>query len=234
MRYLASAIFLLSTLNVTVQAADRVSLLDQEDRISYSIGHQIGTDFKRQQLALDEVSIREGIDHGLNGVAPLLDQKQMSLALIELKKNITSKMKQEAALKKQAKKQLEQEKRQAGIEFMQQNQNRKDVKTMPSGLQYKILKSGSGLHPQDTDYVTFNYRAKTLDGREFDSSYKKGKPATYRANGVLPGFTEAIKMMQPGAIWELYLPPEQAYGRQGPLAHQTIIIETELLSINQQ
>ena len=81
------------------------------------------------------------------------------------------------------------------------------------------------------DYVTFHYRAKTLDGKEYDSSYKKGKPATYRANGVIPGFTEAIQMMQPGAKWELYIPPELAYGRQGPLAHQTVIIEVELLSI---
>jgi len=105
------------------------------------------------------------------------------------------------------------------------------VKTMPSGLQYKVLTKGAGLKPKIDDYVTFNYRAKTLDGREYDSSTKKGGPVTYRANGVLPGFTEAIQMMQPGAKWELYLPPEQAYGRQGPIAHQTIILEVELLSV---
>jgi FKBP-type peptidyl-prolyl cis-trans isomerase FklB len=114
---------------------------------------------------------------------------------------------------------------------MLENQAKEGVKTMPSGLQYKVLKKGDGTKPAIDDYVTFNYRARTLDGREYDSSSKKGGPVTYRANGVLPGFTEAIQMMRPGAKWELYLPPEQAYGRQGPIAHQTIILEVELLSI---
>lgn len=116
---------------------------------------------------------------------------------------------------------------------MQQNQSREGVKTLPSGLQYLELTPGKGAKPKIDNTVTFNYRAKTINGREFDSSYKKGKPATYRANGVLPGFTEAIQMMQPGAKWQLYIPPEQAYGRQGPLAYQTIILEVELLSVGQ-
>ena len=208
------------------------SLLDQADRINYSIGHQIGTDFMRQKVLLNPTSIRQGLEDGRINSAPLLDQQQMSLALRELKKNITRDMQQKAEQKIHNRKTQEQEKRQAGIDFLQQNQLKQEVKTMPSGLQYKILKSGNGAHPDESDYVTFNYRARTLDGREYDSSFKKGKPAIYRANGVLPGFTEAIQMMQPGARWELYLPPEQAYGRQGPLAHQTIILEAELLAIN--
>ncbi|MBC8212951.1 MAG: FKBP-type peptidyl-prolyl cis-trans isomerase [Gammaproteobacteria bacterium] len=225
---------LLSTLSVTLQAADKTaSLRDQADRINYSIGHQIGTDFMRQNIMLNPTSIRRGLEDGQNNSVPLLDQQQMSLALLELKKNITRDMQKKAEQKIQNRKILEQEKRQAGIEFLQQNQQKEGVKTMPSGLQYKVLKSGNGKHPNESDYVTFNYMARTLDGKAYDSSFKKGKPATYRANGVLPGFTEAIQMMQPGARWELYLPPELAYGRQGPLAHQTIIIETELLSINQ-
>ena len=105
---------------------------------------------------------------------------------------------------------------------------------MPSGLQFEVLKIGAGPKPGLEDYVTFHYRARTLEGKEYDSSFKKGGPVTYRANGVLAGFTEAIQMMQPGAKWEIYLPPEQAYGRQGPLAHQTIILQVELLSIGKK
>ena len=224
-----SILFCLLTANV--MAAEQVTLSDEADRINYSIGHQIGTDFKRQKVKLDEQAISLGLQHGQTGTAPLLDWKEMKAALVDLKRNITNKMKTEAAARINRRNQIEKQKRDEGKAFMQKNQTRDGVKTMPSGLQYKVLKKGEGIKPGIDDYVTFNYRARTLDGREYDSSSKKGGPVTYRANGVLPGFTEGIQMMQPGAKWELYLPPEQAYGRHGPIAHQTIILEIELLSI---
>ena len=224
-----SILFFLLTVNVA--AAEQTTLADEPDRINYSIGHQIGTDFKRQKVKLDEQALRQGLQHGQAGDAPLLDSAEMQETLIDLKRNITNKMKTESAARINSRNQIEKQKRDEGKAFMLANQTREGVKTMPSGLQYKVLTKGAGLKPKIDDYVTFNYRAKTLDGREYDSSTKKGGPVTYRANGVLPGFTEAIQMMQPGAKWELYLPPEQAYGRQGPIAHQTIILEVELLSI---
>ena len=227
-----SILFCLLTANV--MAAEQVTLSDEPDRINYSIGHQIGTDFKRQKVKLDEQAISLGLQHGQTGAAPLVDRKEMNAALSDLKRNITNKMKTESAARINSRKQLEKQKRDAGKAFMLANKTRDGVKTMPSSMQYKVLKKGEGRKPKIEDYVTFNYRAKTLDGREYDSSFKKGGPVTYRSNGVLPGFTEAIQMMKPGAKWEIYLPPEQAYGRQGPLAHQTVILEVELLSIGKK
>jgi FKBP-type peptidyl-prolyl cis-trans isomerase FklB len=214
-----------------VMAADQTTLSDESDRINYSIGHQIGMDFKRQKVKLNGQALRLGLQDGQTGTDPLLDRKEMNSVLVDLKRNITNKMKKESTARINSRKQIEEKKRGEGKAFMLENQAREGVKTMPSGLQYKVLMKGDGRKAEIDDYVTFNYRARTLDGREYDSSFKKGGPVTHRANGVLPGFTEGIQMMQPGAKWELYLPPEQAYGRQGPIAHQTVIIEVELLSI---
>ena len=227
-----SILFCLLTANV--MAAEQTILSDEPDRINYSIGHQIGTDFMRQKVKLNEQALSLGLQHGQTGTKPLLDRAEMQEALVDLKRNISNKMKTEAAARINSRKQIEQKKRDDGKVFMLANQTRQGVKTMPSGLQYKVLKKGDGIKPEIDDYVTFNYRAKTLDGREYDSSFKKGGPVTYRTNGVLPGFTEGIQMMQPGAKWELYLPPEQAYGRHGPIAHQTIILEIELLSVGKK
>ena len=231
MRTLLSTTIFFCLLTINVTAAEQSPLSDEADRINYSIGHQIGTDFKRQKVKLDEQALSLGLQHGQAVEKPLLDKAEMQEALIELKRNITNKMKNESTARINKRKQIEQKKRDDGKAFMLANKTRDGVKTMPSGLQYKVLKKGDGVKPKIDDYVTFNYRARTLDGREYDSSSKKGGPVTYRANGVLPGFTEGIQMMQPGAKWELYLPPEQAYGRHGPIAHQTIILEIELLSI---
>ncbi len=229
-----STSILFCLLSTSVMAADQSPLADEADSINYSIGHQIGTDFKRQKVELDKQALKLGLQHGQAGEKSILGRAEMQEALRELKRNITNKMKTESTVRINKRKQIEQQKREAGKAFMLANLPREGVKTMPSGLQYKVLKKGEGRKPKIDDYVTFNYRAKTLDGREYDSSFKKGKAVTYRANGVLPGFTEGIQMMQPGAKWELYLPPEMAYGRQGPIAHQTIILEVELLSIGKQ
>ena len=214
--------------------AEQATLSDEADRINYSIGHQIGIDFKRQKVKLNEQALRQGLQHGQSGTAPVLSQKEMQALLVELKRNITEKMKNEAVERISSRKQIENRKRSEGEAFMRENQSRGGVKTMPSGLQYKVLKKGDGIRPKVDDYVTFHYRARKLNGKVYDSSLKKGGPVTYRANGVIPGFTEAIQMMQPGAKWELYIPPDLAYGRRSPLAHQTVIIEVELLAVRKR
>ena len=229
-----SILFCLLTTNVV--AADQTTLSDEQailsdekdtlsdeaDRINYTIGHQIGTDFMRQKVKLNEQALRQGLQHGKSGTAPVLKQKEMQALLLELKRNITDKMKKEAVERISSRKQIENRKRSEGEAFMRENQTRAGVKTMPSGLQYKVLKKGDGIKAKIDDYVTIHYRARKLNGKVYDSSLKKGGPVTYRANGIIPGFTEAIQMMQPGAKWELYIPPDLAYGRKSPLAHQTV------------
>jgi FKBP-type peptidyl-prolyl cis-trans isomerase FklB len=232
-----SILFCLLTTNVvaaeqTTLSDEKAMLADEADRINYTIGQQIGTDFKRQKVKLNEQALRQGLQHGHSGSAPVLSQKEMQPLLVELKRNITDKMKREAVEKINSRKQIENRKRSESEAFMRENQTREGVKTMPSGLQYKVLKKGDGIKPKIDDYVTINYRARKLNGKVYDSSLKKGGPVTYRANGIIPGFTEAIQMMQPGAQWELYIPPDLGYGRRSPLAHQAVIIEVELLAVS--
>jgi FKBP-type peptidyl-prolyl cis-trans isomerase FklB len=217
-----------------VAAEQKAPLEDEADRINYTIGHQIGSDFKRQQIELNEQAVRQGIEDGTQATAPQLEAGEMQEFLLDLKRNITDDMKEQAIARVQARKRDEEEKRSRGKAFLEANQAKEGVKTLPSGLQYKIMTPGSGAKPQTRDRVTLNYEARTLEGKLFSSSKLKGKPTSMTVNGVISGLTEALQMMQPGAKWELYIPPELAYGRQGPLAHQTIIIDVELVSIDEQ
>ena len=102
---------------------------------------------------------------------------------------------------------------------------------MPSGLQYKVIREGTGKSPGTNDSVTVDYRGTLINGQEFDSSYRKGEPATFRVNGVIKGWTEALQLMKEGAKWQLFIPPDLAYGRRGPLENQTLIFDVELISV---
>jgi FKBP-type peptidyl-prolyl cis-trans isomerase len=138
----------------------------------------------------------------------------------------------------------QQERRQQGAEalksgeaFLAENAAKAGVKTLPSGLQYKVIQSGSGASPKATDKVTVHYRGTLIDGTEFDSSYSRNKPATFGVNQVIPGWTEALQLMQEGDKWELYIPPKLAYGERGAGSrippNSTLIFEVELLSVGQ-
>lgn len=226
---------LLSVLLATssVFADDNTVLPDDADRASYSIGQQIGKDLKKQNIPLNETILRRGIVDGLNDTPPLVPAREMNARLIKLKKNITSELREEAATKLNNRRQIEKQLLDDGIAFMQNNGAREDVVTTASGLQYRIITSGTGPSPAPSDFVTVKYRARTVDDREFDSSEKLeklGKSPVFRADSVLPGFTEAIQLMQVGSKWEVVMPPKLAYGRKGLLAHQTVILELELLS----
>jgi FKBP-type peptidyl-prolyl cis-trans isomerase len=123
----------------------------------------------------------------------------------------------------------------AGVAFLDANKGKPGVVVLPDGLQYKVVKEGSGAKPEDTDMVTVNYAGTLVDGTEFDSSYKRGEPATFPVNGVIPGWTEALKLMKPGATWMLFIPASLAYGDAGaPPAigpNQTLIFKVELLKV---
>jgi FKBP-type peptidyl-prolyl cis-trans isomerase len=123
----------------------------------------------------------------------------------------------------------------AGEAFLSANKAKPGVVTTPDGLQYKIIKEGAGATPSDSDVVSVNYAGRLLDGTEFDSSYKRGEPATFPVNGVIPGWTEALKIMKPGAVYELYIPSELAYGDNGAPPNigpdETLIFKVELLKV---
>jgi FKBP-type peptidyl-prolyl cis-trans isomerase len=123
----------------------------------------------------------------------------------------------------------------AGDDFLAQNKTKEGVVALPDGLQYKILKEGNGPKPAATDSVVCNYRGSLIDGTEFDSSYKRGQPATFPVNGVIKGWTEAVQLMPVGSKWQLFVPADLAYGNRGAGPdigpNATLIFEVELLSI---
>ena len=132
-------------------------------------------------------------------------------------------------------KQLAEKNKKEGAEFLAANKAKEGVKTLPSGLQYKVLAEGNGTQPKPTDQVTVNYRGTFLDGTEFDSSYKRGEPVTFPVNGVIKAWSEALPLMKTGAKWQLFVPAELAYGEKGAgraiSPNSTLIFEVELVGI---
>lgn len=131
-----------------------------------------------------------------------------------------------------------QKNKQEGQAFLEENGKRKEVVTLPSGLQYRIIQEGGGASPGPNDSVTVHYRGTLIDGTEFDSSYSYGQPATFQTNGVIMGWYEALRLMQEGSKWELFVPPDLAYGTSGAGStippNSTLIFEVELLSVNEE
>lgn len=210
-------------------AGDKPEIKDEKGKINYSIGYQIGGDFKRQGIDLDPDLIVKGIRDALAESKPLMTPQEMRKTLVDLKKKIVADQRKQQ--KEQAQKNLAE-----GKAFLGKNAKKKGVKTLPSGLQYKVIEKGKGTSPGKTDSVTVNYRGTLIDGTEFDSSYKRGKPATFRVDGVIAGWTEALQLMKPGAKWQLFIPANLAYGERGAGPrigpNSTLIFEVELTKVN--
>jgi FKBP-type peptidyl-prolyl cis-trans isomerase FklB len=205
-------------------AGETLKLDDETARINYSLGYQIGGDFKRQGIELNAEAVVKGMQDALSGSEPLMPQPEMNATLVDLKRKVV-------AEQRAKQRESELEKVAAGKKFLEENANKPGVVTTPSGLQYKIIEAGSGKSPMPTDRVTVNYRGTLINGNEFDSSYDKGKPATFALNGVIKGWTEGLQLVKEGGKIQLFIPSELAYGDRGPLAHQTLIFDVELISV---
>jgi FKBP-type peptidyl-prolyl cis-trans isomerase FklB len=155
----------------------------------------------------------------------------MGALLKDLKGRINADLRENAKERFERKKKEAQQKRDEGRTFMAQNADRKGVKTLPSGLQYRVIKQGSGRKPGAQDTVSVHYRGTLIEGHEFDSSYRRKAPSSFRVDGVIAGWTEALQLMPEGAVWEVFIPPELGYGERGPLADQTLIFKIELLEV---
>jgi FKBP-type peptidyl-prolyl cis-trans isomerase FklB len=211
------------------------SFKEEKDKISYSLGVDIGRTLQKFQLDLNESALSQGI-------ADVLDKKPMAMTDQELQQTLQAfqqkmmQQQQEAMSKKQDEMKVVAEKNKAdGKKFLDDNVKKTGVKSTPSGLQYKVVKEGSGDKPTDADVVETNYRGTTIDGKEFDSSAKHGSSFSFPVNGVIKGWSEALKMMPVGSKWELYVPSDLAYGDEGygediPPG-STLVFEVELLSI---
>lgn len=227
-RALVAMTILTITIGLCV-AGEAPEIRDENDKISYSVGHQIGGDFKRQGVDLKSDLVVQGMRDAVQGTKPLLTPEEMNKTLVELKRKVT-------AAQQEERKMAAGKSRAEGEAFLAENAKKEGVVTLPSGLQYKILKEGTGASPQVTDNVTVHYRGRLIDGTEFDSSHKRNQPATFRVSGVIPGWTEAIQRMKPGAKWQLFIPAKLAYGDRGTGSaippNSALIFEVELLKVN--
>jgi FKBP-type peptidyl-prolyl cis-trans isomerase FklB len=208
-------------------AGDQTPLKSQKDKVSYIIGLNIGTNMKRQSVEVDPDLLLKGLKDGLSGSKPILSEEEMRTTMTAF--NEEMKKKHDEEVKKAGEKNKEE-----GEKFLAENKKKEGIVTLPSGLQYKIITKGKGKSPTLNDIVTVNYRGTLIDGQEFDSSYKRGKPATFPVKGVIPGWTEALQLMKPGSKWELFIPSDLAYGARGAGnvigPNSTLIFEVELLS----
>jgi len=203
-----------------VYAQGKVVLKNQKEKVSYIIGMDIGSNMKRQSIDVDPNIFAKGIKDALSGEKPLLTEQEIQETMMAFQKEMMEKQKKR------------------GEVFLAENKNKEGVKTLPSGLQYKVIKAGTGKIPKLNDTVTTHYRGTLIDGTEFDSSYKRGQPVSFPVSGVIPGWTEALQLMQEGAKWQLFIPSNLAYGERGAGGiigpNATLIFEIELISIQEK
>ena len=206
-------------------AEEKPEIKDAADRASYSLGYQIGGDLERQAAEIDADALLRGLRDALGGTAPSIPPEEMSAILVGLKRKIE-------ITQRQQKQQMAEKYRAEGEEFLAANAEKEGVVTLPSGLQYRVIKQGTGSSPGPSDKVNVHYRSTLIDGTEFHNSFQgEGEPETLHVSGVIRGMTEALQLMRQGARWQFFIPAELAYGRRGPLADRTVICEIELISI---
>ncbi len=212
------------------ESSDKQPLGTLEQKASYSFGVDVATRLKQQGIDLDIRALNQGITDAYTGSELALNDEDRLQAKTEFQTQL-----QEALIKKQAS--IAEENLATGKTFLAENAKKPGVVTTDSGLQYKILTTGDGKQPKDTDTVTTHYKGTLIDGREFDSSYKRDKPASFPVKGVIKGWTEALQLMHVGDKWQLFIPSELAYGatKRSELieANSTLVFEIELLGIKE-
>ena len=215
---------LMSVLLVPGIAFSAAPLKTQKQKFSYTIGFQVGMDFKRKGLDLDTDALLQAIRDVQEGKQPSLTQEQMQQALNTYKAELDAKRKEMADTNLKL-----------SQAFLEQNKKKKGVKQTASGLQYEVLKAGTGPKPKATDQVEVHYHGTLIDGRVFDSSVNRGQTVTFPVNGVIKGWQEALQMMKKGAKWRVAIPPDLAYGEMGSppviAPNMALVFEIELIDI---
>ena len=198
-----------------------------EQKASYSFGVDVAVRLQQQGIQLDINALNQGIADAYNGKELALNDEDRTQAKTEFQQQL-----QQALIQQQTA--IAETNLAAGKAFLEENAKKPGVVTTDSGLQYKIITTGDGKQPKDTDTVTTHYKGTLIDGREFDSSYKRNKPAEFAVKGVIKGWTEALQLMKEGGRWQLFIPPDLAYGERGNRnipGNSTLIFEVELIAI---
>jgi FKBP-type peptidyl-prolyl cis-trans isomerase FklB len=212
---------------------------DVKSRASYIIGFNVVQQFKAQGLDLDPEAVLKGIKDAQAGAKPALSEAVLKETFEALQKQAMAKQaEQQKAMQAEAAK-IGGANKQEGDAFLAANAKKPGVVTLPSGLQYKVIKDGTGSSPKPSDVATVHYEGKLVNGTVFDSSYKRGEPTQFQPNQVIPGWKEALQLMKTGSEWELYVPSDLGYGPrgnpQGGIApNSTLIFKVELIAVNGQ
>lgn len=223
-------LFILAALMGCQKSGEKKAVMPQtqQEQVSYSIGVDVGESFTKQKLELVPEFVAQGLEHGMSGAEPLLSKEQRDSILQQFQEEMMNKQ----ATDRQA---VGEKNKAEGTAFLAANGAKEGVITTASGLQYKVLVEGKGPIPKPSDTVETHYRGTLIDGKEFDSSYKRGQTATFPVLRVIKGWTEALLMMKVGSKWQLFIPSDLAYGPTGAGAdigpNATLIFDIELVSI---
>jgi FKBP-type peptidyl-prolyl cis-trans isomerase FklB len=217
-----------ATKRAPAKPAAPLTLKTQKEKASYALGMNFGTGLRKQSIDIDPAILARGLRDSFSNGKTLLTEDEAKAVLTQLQTDVRKKQQEMAQ-------QLGDSNKKQGMAFLEANKTKDGIVTLPSGLQYKVLQEGTGPKPAPTDTVVCNYRGTLLDNTEFDSSYKRGQPATFPVTGVIKGWTEALQLMPVGSKWQLFIPSELAYGDRGAGgqigSNATLIFEVELLSI---
>ena len=210
------------------QQIEEVKLNDYMDTVSYSVGVDIGKSFRYQEMDIDPKVLAKGLNDAFNENEIVLTEEEVQLTLVKFRQEFQQKQREVAQRKAQEAAAAEQS-------YLAASSQKEGVVTLPSGLQYKVVRPGDGPSPLQTDKVKVHYRGTLTDGTVFDSSYDRGQPISFNVSGVIKGWTEALLLMQVGAKWELTIPSVLGYGARGRGAkippNSTLLFEVELLEI---
>lgn len=223
MKQLNPIVISLISLSLMAKPVFAAPLESDKEKLSYTIGQQIGAQMRSQGVDIDVATFTRSIDAALQGKPSELTTEQMNAVMLKLRESSIAKMEKEAA-----------DNAAKGKAFLEENKKKSGVKATASGLQYKVVKEGSGTQPKASDKVKVHYKGQLLNGTEFDSSYKRNQPAEFPLNGVIKGWTEGIPLMKVGSTYTFYIPAELAYGPQGRPGipgNSVLIFDVELLDI---
>lgn len=227
MKLVAASVMALG-LSSAFAAADATALATDKEKLSYSIGADLGKNFKTQGIEINVEAMAKGMQDGLSGAQLILTEQQMKDVLNKFQKDLMAKRSTEFNKKAD-------ENKTKGEAFLTQNKTKAGVTVLPSGLQYKVIEQGKGAKPGKADTVTVEYTGQLIDGTVFDSTDKTGKPATFQVSQVIPGWTEALQLMPAGSKWEIYVPSNLAYGSRsvgGPIGpNETLVFKIHLVSV---
>lgn len=225
---LATLLFTAFAFGCTAEEAKEPLLDNPKDRISYTIGINIGQDFVTQKMDINADVLLLGIKDTMAGKEARLTEEEMMAEIQKFQEEMQAKMMADAQ-------QSAEKNKLAGEAFLAENAKQEGIVVTASGLQYKVLEAGEGSSPGPADVATVHYRGTLIDDTQFDSSYDRGQPATFPVGGVIPGWTEALQLMKPGAKWQIFIPSQLAYGERGAGEaigpNATLLFDVELVSV---